>query len=254
MSGPDGLLIARDTPLHRLPAHGKLAALLAYVACVVTTPAGAWWVLAGQAAALLAVVALARCPWGTVLRRLGVETPFLVFAVAMPFLAAGPRVDVLGWSLSQAGLLGGATLAAKATLGVLAAIVLSATTSAAALLVALERLRLPWAFVAITAFMLRYTAIVGDDMRRAGVARASRGATGRSGRLRAAARGIGTLFVRSYERGERVQRAMLARSYPGRMPDLSAVTAPAEPVPGGMVWCAALPAAALAALLLGVAP
>lgn len=253
MVGPDRLLIARDTPVHRLPAHGKLPALLAYVACVVATPAGAWSVLAVQAAALLAVVALARLPVVPVLRRLGVEVPFLVFAAAMPFVATGPRIDVLGLSLSQAGLLGGATLAAKATLGVLAAIVLSATTSAAALLAALERLRLPSAFVAIAAFMLRYAGIVGDDVRRAGVARASRGASGRLGHLRATAGGVGTLFVRSYERGERVQRAMLARGYTGRMPDLGPVTSVAESVRGGLLWCATLPAAALAALLVGAA-
>lgn len=250
--GPDGLLVARDSVVHRLPAHGKLLAVLGFVVCVVATPAGSWWVFAAQALALLAVVSLARLPWATVARRLTVELPFLVFAAVMPFVATGTRVDVLGLSLSEAGLLGGATLAIKATLGVLAAVVLSATTGAAALLAALLRLRLPAAFVAIAAFMVRYVGIVAGDLRRAAIARESRGATGSLGHLRAAAGGVGTTFVRSYERGERVQQAMLARGYAGRMPELRAVMVADHPVPAGLLWCAALPAAALAALLAGV--
>lgn len=250
--GPDGLLVATAGPVHRLPAAAKLLAVLGFVLCVVATPAGAWGVFAAQAAALVVVVALARLPVTTVARRLVVEVPFLVFAAAMPFVASGPRVEVLGMSLAQAGMLGGATLAVKATLGVLAAVVLSATTSAADLLAGLDRLRLPGAFVAIAGFMVRYVGIVSGDLTRARIARESRGATGRFERLRATAGGVGALFVRSYERGERVQRAMQARGYTGRVPDLRAVlAAPVAAVPGGGAWCALLPLWALAAVLVG---
>jgi cobalt/nickel transport system permease protein len=37
----------------------------------------------------------------------------------------------------------------------------------------------------------------------------------------ATARGVGALFVRSYERGERVHLAMLSRGWAGQMPRLS---------------------------------
>ena len=43
--------------------------------------------------------------------------------------------------------------------------------------------------------------------------------------LGATARGVGSLFVRSYSRGERVHLAMLARGWAGRMPCLSDATA-----------------------------
>ncbi|MEX1271314.1 MAG: CbiQ family ECF transporter T component, partial [Acidimicrobiia bacterium] len=43
------------------------------------------------------------------------------------------------------------------------------------------------------------------------------GGRGRGGPLATAA---GALFVRSYERGERVHQAMVARGYDGRMPTL----------------------------------
>ena len=42
----------------------------------------------------------------------------------------------------------------------------------------------------------------------------------------ATARGVGGLFLRSYERGERVHLAMLSRGFTGRVPDLAVIGAP----------------------------
>lgn len=222
--------------------------LVAVVLLVVATPGRAWWALAGDGAGLVAVAALARTPATVVLRRMLVETPFVVFAVLLPFVATGPRVDVLGVSVSSAGLVGAWTLLAKGTLGVLASIVLAATTRPADLLAGLDRLRLPRTLVAIVAFMLRYAGVVAADLQRMRVARASRGYTGgRLGHLRIEAAGVGALFVRTYERGERVSHAMLARGYTGTMPSYAGSPA----TPAQWATCAALPA--LAAVLLVLA-
>jgi cobalt/nickel transport system permease protein len=215
--GPDALLVPGASPVHRLPAHPKIVALVLFVVCVVAVPARQWWALVGCAAALAVVVAVARVPARTVLRRMAVETPFVVFALLLPFVATGPRTEVLGLSLSEQGLLGAWNLLAKATLGVVAAIVLAATTSARDLVAGLERLRVPPVLVQIVAFMLRYVSVVSDDLHRMRIARESRGAPpGWLGQLRAVAAGVGALFVRSYERGERVHQAMLARGWTGR--------------------------------------
>jgi cobalt/nickel transport system permease protein len=56
-------------------------------------------------------------------------------------------------------------------------------------------------------------------MQRMKVARESRGFTARNPRhWPVLARSAGALFIRSYERGERVHLAMLSRGYTGRMP------------------------------------
>lgn len=213
----DGLLVRTGSPVHRLPAHTKLVALVGFVVCVVLVPPRQWWALVAAGAVLAVVVRLARLPLRTVLRRMLVETPFVVFALLLPVLATGPRVDVLGVPLSTDGLLGAWNLLAKGTLGVVAAIVLAATTTPRDVVAALERLRVPPPLVQIVAFMLRYLAVVVDDARRMRIARESRGAPpGWAGQLRAVARGVGALFVRSYERGERVHQAMLARGWDGR--------------------------------------
>lgn len=252
VSGPaEGLYIGGDSAVHRLPAHAKLVTLVLVVLLVVATPGRAWWALLGDAGALVAVATLARIPAAVVLRRLLVETPFVVFAVLLPFVATGPRVDVLGVSLSSAGLLGAWTLLAKGTAGVLAAIVLAATTRPADLLAGLDRLRLPRTLVAIVAFMLRYAGVVSSDLQRMRVARMSRGYTGgRLGHLRIEAAGVGALFVRTYERGERVSQAMLARGYTGTMPAYAG--SPATPVQ--WLTCAVLPALAAVLLVLARRP
>ncbi|MGC4941396.1 cobalt ECF transporter T component CbiQ [Kribbella sp. DT2] len=208
--------------VHRLPAQVKIVALLLFVLAVVSTPAAIFWAFALYAVLIVGCVALARLPAATVLRRLAVETPFIVFAVLLPFVATGPRVDVLGVSLSSSGVLGAWNVLAKGTLGVIAAIVLSASTGPRDLLAGLERLRVPSTLVAILSFMVRYLSVVSDDLQRMRIARESRGYTGgRVGHLRAVAGGVGALFVRSFERGERVHLAMQSRGYTGRMPLLS---------------------------------
>ncbi|UER54815.1 cobalt ECF transporter T component CbiQ [Kineosporiaceae bacterium SCSIO 59966] len=217
MAAADGLLVPGDTAVHRLPAHVKVVALLGFVVAVVLVPPRQWWALLAAAAVLAVVVRIARLPAVVVARRMVVEVPFVVFALLLPVLATGPRVDVLGVPLAVEGLLGAWNLLAKATIGVVAAITLAATTTPRDLVAGLERLRVPDALVQIVAFMLRYLTVVADDLHRMRIARESRGAPpGWWGQLRAVAATIGALFVRTYERGERVQQAMLARGWTGR--------------------------------------
>jgi cobalt/nickel transport system permease protein len=213
------LYLPRDTPVHRLPPHCKLVAVLTFVLVVVATPRDAFWAFGAYAALLAGVAAVALVPAGTVVRRMVVEVPFVLFAVLLPFVAHGPRVEVLGLSLSESGLLGAWNVLAKATLGVVASILLAATTEPRTLLLGIERLRLPPLMVQIMSFMLRYTDVVGAEMARMRVARESRGFRGRDIRqAKVVAHSAGALFIRSYERGERVHLAMLSRGYTGTMP------------------------------------
>ena len=205
--------------LHRAPAHLKVLALLAFMIGVVATPRE-WFAAYGiYLALLLALVVSSRVPPTYLLKRMVVETPFVLFALLLPFVATGPKVDVLGLSLSESGLVGGFALLAKGTLGVIASLTLAATTEPQALLRGLERLRLPSMLVQIMGFMIRYVEVVLDELRRMRIARESRGFSARNPRhWPVLARSFGALFIRSFERGERVHLAMLARGYTGRMP------------------------------------
>ena len=207
------------SPVHRAPAHLKVLVLVGFMLVVVATPRSWFAAYAAYAAALLVVIGVSRVPPAYLAKRMVVEVPFVVFALLMPFVATGPRVDVLGLSVSEHGLWGAWALLVKGTTGVLASLTLAATTEPQELLRGLERLRMPTLIVQIMGFMIRYLDVVTDELGRMLVAMRSRGCDPRSPRQwPALARSLGALFVRSYERGERVHLAMLARGYDGRLP------------------------------------
>ncbi|WP_406286370.1 cobalt ECF transporter T component CbiQ [Embleya sp. NBC_00896] len=231
-----------DSPIHRLPPHCKLVALVGFVLAGVSTPREAYWAFGAYTVLLGVVAAIARVPAGFVLRRMLVETPFVGFALLLPFVADGPTVDVLGLTVSHDGLLGAWNILAKGTLGVIAGVLLAATTEMRALLIGLQKLRMPPLLVQIMSFMLRYGSVITAEMARMRIARESRGFVARDLRQApAVAKSAGALFIRSYERGERVHLAMLSRGYTGTMPVILDARAT------GTQWLAAatLPAAAL---------
>jgi cobalt/nickel transport system permease protein len=202
------------SPVHRAQPHVKLLALLAFVLVVVATPGDAYPAFAGYLGLLAVVVAWSTVPPAYLLKRTVVEVPFLVFALLLPFVARGPEVEVWGVALSEPGLVAAAALMMKGTLGVLASLLLAATTEPHDVIRGLERLRMPAQLVQILAFMVRYLDVVGDEMRRMRIGMASRGFTARNPRhWPVLARSVGALFIRSYERGERVHLAMLSRGH-----------------------------------------
>ena len=140
----------------------------------------------------------------------------------MPFFGEGEKFSVFGLELYRDGLLAGTSIVVKGTLGVLAAVILSTTTTAREILRGLETLKLPTIMVQIASFMLRYINVISDEMERMKVARESRGfiATGIK-HWKVLATAAAALFIRSYERGERVHLAMLSRGFDGVLPSLN---------------------------------
>ena len=207
------------SPIHRLPSHIKLVALLVFMLTAVATPRDWYPVFGGYLALLLIVIAISAVPPTYIAKRMVIEVPFVVFAVLMPFISSGPRTEFLGLTVSESGLLAAWGLLAKGTLGVIASLTLAATTEPRDVLAGLEKLRLPDQLVQIMGFMIRYLDVVTDEMRRMRVARESRGFRARSIRQwPVVARSAGALFIRSYERGERVHLAMMSRGYTGKLP------------------------------------
>jgi cobalt/nickel transport system permease protein len=240
------LYLPGNSVVHRLPPQCKLVAVVAFVLVVVSTPRDQVWAFGLYAGTLIAVAAMAHVPARVVVRRMVVEVPFVFFALLLPFVSHGEKVDVLGIAVSESGLLGAWNVLAKATLGVVASILLAATTEPRTLLLGIERLHMPKLMVQIMSFMLRYTDVIGGEMQRMRIARESRAFQARDIRqLRVVAQSAGALFIRSYERGERVNLAMLSRGYTGTMP----VIIDARANRGQWLTASALPLVALAIAL-----
>jgi len=185
----------------------------------VATPITKWQGFIAFFALVIAATLVAKIPITTLFKRAVIEVPFVLFAVLMPFFGTGEKFAIGPLELYRAGLLAGASIVAKGTLGVLCAVLLSTTTAAREILRGLERLRLPIIMVQIASFMLRYINVISDEMQRMKIVRESRGfeATGIK-HWKILATSAAALFIRSYERGERVHLAMLSRGFDGNLP------------------------------------
>ena len=214
-----GLHRPGDSVVHRLAPQVKVAATLGFVFAVVATPRDAFWVFALDALLLAGVALLATVPPAVLARRLVIELPFVAFALFLPLVGEAPRTEVLGLSLSEPGLWAAWNILVKGSLGVAATTLLATTTSVPELLCGLDRLRVPRAFTAIAGFMVRYAEVITGEVRRMRIARLSRGYDPRwVWQGRAVAASAGTLFIRAFERGERIHVAMLSRGFTGELP------------------------------------
>ena len=212
-------LVPADTPLHRAAPQCKVAATALCILLVACTPKQVFWPYLGYALLLAGAAAVAQVPATTLLRRLAVEIPFVFFVVLLPFLATGPTVHVLGVPMSVAGLESAASIVLKASFGLLATGVLAATTPLPEVITGLERLRVPRIFTAVASFMVRYVEVLNTELNRLRTARACRGANPRwLWQAKDTAVCVGALFVRAFERGERVYLAMASRGYDGSLP------------------------------------
>lgn len=215
------LYVHGHSRVHRLAPEVKVAGAVAFVFAVAVTPREAVWAFAVHAALVIAVVALSGVGARFVLARLTVVLPFIAFAFLIPFIGSGERIDVLGLSLSRDGLWAAWNVVAKAGLGATVSILLAATTEIPRLLMGMSRLRVPSTLTMIASFMVRYLELLAGEVRRMRIAMASRGYAPRwLWQARPVATSAGALFIRSYERGERVHAAMLSRGYTGVMPEI----------------------------------
>ena len=237
------LYLHRHSVIHSLPSHAKIVAALLFILVGVLTPIHRWQAFVGYFVALFITVAAAKIPFTLMFKRALIEIPFIFFALLMPFFGTGERFEVGPLNLYREGLLAGAGIFIKGTLGVITAIVLSTSTQAREILRGLERLRLPSLMVQIASFMLRYVNVISDEMERMAIARQSRGfnATGIK-HWKVIATSAAALFIRSYERGERVHLAMLSRGFDGELPHTEAKSVAAS------AWLTALSIPALALL------
>jgi cobalt/nickel transport system permease protein len=214
------------SPIHRLDPRAKILGFAGITVVAVSTPLPAWPAFVACALALATVAVLARVRADTIWTRARVILPLVLFvAVFIPFVRGGEQVDLGPVSVSKAGLAVFALVTAKATIGTVSAVLLGATTSFPDVLHGLERLRMPRLLIVIAAFMYRYLFVIVDEAHRMRAALTARAYRPRhAGQVSALGRMVTALFLRSYDRGERVYLAMVARGYRGSMPRLVSLT------------------------------
>ena len=206
------------TRWHQLAPRTRILCAVLLVFAIVLTPNGHWWTWAVYGLAILSLIWLSQVTLLVLLRRLAVEFTFIGVVFLGTLFRGGGRI-LWAWGplqITTVGLIVLGSVTLKALLSLLILNILTLTTSVPALLQAMVELRVPPLLVAILSSMYRYISVLTGEfnaMRRAAESR-NLMSTNRWQRL-VIGNMIGSLFIRTYGRGERVYQAMLSRGYQG---------------------------------------
>lgn len=219
--------------MHSLDPRVKFVLTLAFILTTALTPFGAWPVYVMLFSLDLAVALLSELGVGYVLKRALLALPFALAALPVLFTTAGSPLlylplGPLAFTVTWQGVAHLAGIAVKSWLSVQMAVVLVGSTPFPELLVAMHAVKIPRLLVAIVGLMWRYLFVLADEALRLLRARESRstrpvnGGGGRVGgslvwRARVAGGMVGNLFLRAFDRADRIYAAMLSRGYDGEM-------------------------------------
>lgn len=236
------------SPLHQADPRLKIIAAVSLILLIGLTPVGRIGSYLGFFVLIMALAVAARLnPWD-VFKRSFVAIPFALAAVSLLFTIPGQplgRIPVIGWTITEEGAVRFVSIMLKSMISIQAGVILVLTTHLTDMLWGLGELRVPRILVAVISFMYRYIFVLADEALRLTRARDSRSAVIRGNqvlgqslvfRARTTGRMIGNLFLRSFERSERVYQAMVSRGYQGVMKHLAAPSPrPAEILATGVV-------------------
>jgi cobalt/nickel transport system permease protein len=208
----------RQTPWHTLAPQTRILCVLVLVVAIALTPNGQWLTWGIYSVGILSALLVSQITYSVLFKRLAVESAFVsVVLIGTLFRGGGDPLWHWGWlSITTTGLTILGSVSLKALLSLLLLNILTLTTSVPILLHGLTVLKMPPLLVAILASMYRYLAVLIEEfnaMRRAALSRNLM--NGRRWQRLVVGNMIGSLFIRTYERGERVHQAMLSRGYKG---------------------------------------
>lgn len=184
-------------------AGTRLLLTLVWVTVIALWPPRLWRAQGVSAALLFGFALSVRLPVRRLVSRLGLVWLF-------------GAVMALGWVSQPDWGLRALNLWIKSTLCVTALSLLFHTLTLPETLAGLRWLRVPRLWVDILAFWSRYSSVLAQEWHRLQLARRARMLhPGRPWQFRTLAHAVGLLFIRAYERAEKVHRALLARGYRG---------------------------------------
>lgn len=206
--------------MEKLDPRTKIVSFLAIILCMILTPVarlkdfGLYFLL------ILAISFFSRTTPAQILKRLCILLPFVLFmAMFVPFVKQGQvcwSLKIGYWKLNVTceGVWTFLNIIIKSGLSILLLILASSTTTFTDFLKGLDLLHLPRILVMLMSFMYRYIFVLLEEARRLMRARSLRyfGSRYRE-QFRVLGYMIGMLFIRTYERAERIYHAMILRGF-----------------------------------------
>lgn len=200
---------------------------MVYILSVGLLPEGEWLGYTLYYLLLLVLLRVSQIDPAFILRRSLIALPFILIALTALVTTPGVKLfelPITRWEITESGLIRFLSLFLRTWLAIQAAILLTATTRAPDLFWGLATLRMPSLLIAVISFMYRYLFVLSNE-----ALRMIRARSARSPRIthqprpsifwigRVTGSMVGTLFLRSLERSERVYSAMLSRGFDGQM-------------------------------------
>lgn len=201
----------------------RLLAAFAFAALVVSVQGWAALALAAAFAGFTAV--FFQLSPAKLWRAIAAFDGSMVFVLLMlPFTTPGALLfSLFGFDASADGLALAARIAAKGNIVIVAMLAMLGSCEASDIGAALARLGLPQALAQLLVMTVRYVGVIEREYRRLRTAMAIRGFQMRCNvhTWRSMGYLFGMIFVRSFERAERISAAMRCRGFSGRFPMMS---------------------------------
>jgi cobalt/nickel transport system permease protein len=225
----------KESFLHKLDPRVKVLVTVIFIVSNALLPDGAWLAFILAWVFLLVINLMSKLGLGFTLKRSIIALPFALIAITVLFSIPGEPLttfNFLSWQLTitDAGFLRFISILIRSWLSVQMAILLVAVTRFPDLIHALEHLKVPAILTTIIAFLYRYLFVLTDEVfrllrareSRSGAVTGSRSGGGVLWRAKIAGNMAGQLFLRSFERSDRIYNAMVARGYVGHLYTLNA--------------------------------
>lgn len=195
-----------NSAIHRIDTPFKIIIFFSLIIAIVLTPLRNFSYFIFYAAVVLLAFILSKLPFKFVFYRSLAVIPFVIaISIFLPFM----KED--GWFIFWSILL-------KSYLSALSLIILNSSTKFNHLLKGFQRLKVSKIIIMILSFMYRYIFLILDELMRLNRAKNSRfPKIKKSAAVKILSNMVGMLFIRSYERAERVYLAMCSRGFAGEI-------------------------------------
>ena len=205
----------KNTLIHRLDPRTKVIATFAFIVTVVSFPK---YEIAGLIPFFLfpaVIFSLGDIPVWFILKKVLIVSTFAIFiGIFNPLFDTRVLYNLFGISVSG-GWISFSSILLKFFLTMCSALLLISTTSFPGICHALRKLGIPEIFISQLLFLYRYIFVLVEETLRMVRARDLRSFGKRGKGMSVFINLIGTLFMRTIERAERIYQAMLSRGFSG---------------------------------------
>lgn len=207
-----------ESPIHKLDVRVKIAIFIFFIFSVVTTSKFLDYIF--YFILIFSILVLSKIPLNFVFKRSLIIVPFVILiSIFIPFMKDGNVIFSLFFlKVTENGVLTFFNVLIKAWLSVVSMILLTSTTQFSNLLHGFEALKVPKIVVMLMSFVYRYLFVFEDEimrMRRAAYSRNIK--KGFFHQVEVFGNIVGSLFLKTYERGERIYVSMTSRGFDGKI-------------------------------------